>query len=706
MTIIELITADQKLCTTTEPIVAAGDKKSVKLHVEFSNEWSGYAKAAVFFAGKNIDDIYEVVMTDNECIVPHEVLSEADNLFIGVRGVIASTGAVKTSTLVKYRIEEGAPTGTGTSVEPTADVYQQLLTAHSVMNARLNELVAQNPSGVPAITELTIEGTSYATCGSLKVISNGINALIDINNLLWISQTEKTWVTLVTFPESLRPMTTFEEGYADRLLFYFDDNDAAIKLGFRDNKLQMYVANATWAKQQSITCQLPYALKYPVIDELADIRVDANGVTHPTAGEAIRTQFQNIEAEIQEQTNNLHEQIDELADEGDNLSMLVLKHEALLTPSQDVMLSDVTMFGNAYIDLQMIEAGHQMTRGHITEQGDANEYADIRFVSKGLQIDISANEYIMGLSRDQLNRYGVVITDTSHVVQRTVFAFEMVENGGIYEMPEDGYAYVYMAYMNSSLPVYSIVNGIFGNGGNGGNGDGNITVDSALSQTSTNPVQNKVVTNKLREIQGSVGQLSEDKADKADTYTKAEVDEIVQNLPSGGSETWRTIREFEISNEEGITNDTSGITWTVDESGNITAFLIETDSNGNAFSASKLRYAIYPQAHDKAIFGGKKGYLTVSCNGYDSSIYNATAVIVGHRIQGNVECDMSGILRHIIYMGADRNSYGNERPHLNYFNSAGKGYTTPPITRFRVGCDSGIWFVQGAKVLVQICEEV
>lgn len=506
MTIIELITADQKLCTTTEPIVAAGDKKSVKLHVEFSNEWSGYAKAAVFFAGKNIDDIYEVVMTDNECIVPHEVLSEADNLFIGVRGVIASTGAVKTSTLVKYRIEEGAPTGTGTSVEPTADVYQQLLTAHSVMNARLNELVAQNPSGVPTTTELTIEGTSYVTCGSLKVISNGINALIDINNLLWISQTEKTWVTLVTFPESLRPMTTFEEGYADRLLFYFDDNDAAIKLGFRDNKLQMYVANATWAKQQSITCQLPYALKNPILNELSDIRVDANGVTHPTAGEAIRTQFQNIEAEIQEQ-------IDELADEGDNLSRLVLKHEALLTPSQDVMLSDVTMFGNAYIDLQMIEAGHQMTRGHITEQGDANEYADIRFVSKGLQIDISANEYIMGLSRDQLNRYGVVITDTSHVVQRTVFAFEMVENGGIYEMPEDGYAYVYMACGNTSQPVYSVVNGIFGNSGN---------------------VDFSEIEEDIDNLQESVDQLFEEKASKAHTYTKEEVDAKIHNASSGG----------------------------------------------------------------------------------------------------------------------------------------------------------------------------
>ena len=50
-----------------------------------------------------------------------------------------------------------------------------------------------------------------------------------------------------------------------------------------------------------------------------------------------------------------------------------------------------------------------------------------------------------------------------------------------------------------------------------------VTVDSAFSQTSTNPVQNKIVTAKLNEVIGS-------KADKSSTYTKSEVDALV----SGG----------------------------------------------------------------------------------------------------------------------------------------------------------------------------
>ena len=49
-----------------------------------------------------------------------------------------------------------------------------------------------------------------------------------------------------------------------------------------------------------------------------------------------------------------------------------------------------------------------------------------------------------------------------------------------------------------------------------------VTVDSAFSQTSTNPVQNKIVTAKLNEVIGS-------KADKSSTYTKSEVDDLVSS---------------------------------------------------------------------------------------------------------------------------------------------------------------------------------
>ena len=74
MTIIELMAKDQKLDVMIEPTVAAGDVKSTKIHVEFSPEWAGYAKTAVFFTSSDVDNVIEQVMTDDTCKVPHEVI--------------------------------------------------------------------------------------------------------------------------------------------------------------------------------------------------------------------------------------------------------------------------------------------------------------------------------------------------------------------------------------------------------------------------------------------------------------------------------------------------------------------------------------------------------------------------------------------------------------------------------------------------------
>jgi len=129
MTNINLIARDQLLDVAVQPKLASGDQNSVKLQVEFSDEWDGYATSAVFFTGAD-NTPYEVILTDGACIIPAEVLAKSGMLYIGVRGVDADDKAVKTSTLVKYKIEEGTPSGEGTTVEPYADVYQQLLTLY------------------------------------------------------------------------------------------------------------------------------------------------------------------------------------------------------------------------------------------------------------------------------------------------------------------------------------------------------------------------------------------------------------------------------------------------------------------------------------------------------------------------------------------------------------------------------------------------
>lgn len=167
MTTISLVATDQLLSVALNPKLASGDQNSVTLHVDFSSEWDGYARSGVFFTS-NDDTPYEKVMTNGECIIPAEVLAEAGVLFIGVRGVNASNNAVKTSSLVKYKISEGAPAGEGTEVEPTANVYQQLLSAYgktqteiAVERARITNLARLEEGSTTGDAELIDARTDY-----------------------------------------------------------------------------------------------------------------------------------------------------------------------------------------------------------------------------------------------------------------------------------------------------------------------------------------------------------------------------------------------------------------------------------------------------------------------------------------------------------------------------------------------------------------
>ena len=135
MTKIYLVTMDQILSVSSNPTLAAGDVNTDTVHVDFSEEWNGLAKSAVFFTD-NDPTLYEVIMDElNSCTIPHEVLDKPGTLFIGVRGVNTDARRVKTSTLIKYKVKEGAPSGTAVSEEPTPDVIQQLLTAMEALKA-------------------------------------------------------------------------------------------------------------------------------------------------------------------------------------------------------------------------------------------------------------------------------------------------------------------------------------------------------------------------------------------------------------------------------------------------------------------------------------------------------------------------------------------------------------------------------------------
>lgn len=127
MTTIKLQANDQHLTIAEKPKVASGDVESVKLKVDFDALWGNYtARSAVFYTS-NDSTVYEALLMDGECVIPHEVLSKAGTLFIGIRGLKVDGSAIKTSTVVKYKIAEGVPTAAETTKEPSPDMYQQFL---------------------------------------------------------------------------------------------------------------------------------------------------------------------------------------------------------------------------------------------------------------------------------------------------------------------------------------------------------------------------------------------------------------------------------------------------------------------------------------------------------------------------------------------------------------------------------------------------
>ena len=127
MTTITLVTNDQALSVVMKPLVASGDYNLVKVKVEFDSTWERYeVRSAVFRTMQGAEA--EVLLTDDECTVPHEVLAEPGTLFVAMRGVTLSGKIIKTTEEVKYKVVQGAKDIVSTTA-PSHDMYAQYMAA-------------------------------------------------------------------------------------------------------------------------------------------------------------------------------------------------------------------------------------------------------------------------------------------------------------------------------------------------------------------------------------------------------------------------------------------------------------------------------------------------------------------------------------------------------------------------------------------------
>lgn len=133
---------DQNLIVASNTLLASGDKGAVTLHADFSCEWDGYAKTAVFYQNK--ENVYYAILNDNgECVIPWEAMKDEGIMFFGIFG--AKNDTRKTSKVVRYRIRKGAWSEETAVSDPTPDIYTQILS-----NIAAHTENKSNPHGVTA----------------------------------------------------------------------------------------------------------------------------------------------------------------------------------------------------------------------------------------------------------------------------------------------------------------------------------------------------------------------------------------------------------------------------------------------------------------------------------------------------------------------------------------------------------------------------
>ena len=137
MAIIQIKAIGQDLIITSEPLIASGGQEVNTIEFEFNDEWDGMAKTAIFYDEKD-KKVYNVVLYQNKCTIPQEVLVNDGKIIIGVFG-INGTKRLPSET-VCYRVVKGSFIEGEAPELPTEDIYTQLMDKYALMEALCEEI--------------------------------------------------------------------------------------------------------------------------------------------------------------------------------------------------------------------------------------------------------------------------------------------------------------------------------------------------------------------------------------------------------------------------------------------------------------------------------------------------------------------------------------------------------------------------------------
>lgn len=118
---------DQALTITNSVLIASGGSGDDTVQFTFTGtHWNGFTMSGVFYRRENVLQYHGLLDENDVCTIPNQVLLDRGTIYIGLIGTNLD-GVVKTSEVLRFYIEEGAISSKYTSVQPTPDIYTQLL---------------------------------------------------------------------------------------------------------------------------------------------------------------------------------------------------------------------------------------------------------------------------------------------------------------------------------------------------------------------------------------------------------------------------------------------------------------------------------------------------------------------------------------------------------------------------------------------------
>lgn len=172
-TLIRVECIDQRLYVAASPAVASGGRNEDAVEFSFCPLWEGFEKTAVFYRTET--EQYHAPVTDDRCIIPHEVLADEGTMYFGVYGVKGDI--TRTSEVVRYRVVKGAIVEGTSPSRPTANIFAQIRDgkANALKATASGDIVTIWPDEGSSIIVET-DGTKIARCGKniCPGVENGI----------------------------------------------------------------------------------------------------------------------------------------------------------------------------------------------------------------------------------------------------------------------------------------------------------------------------------------------------------------------------------------------------------------------------------------------------------------------------------------------------------------------------------------------------